>query len=344
MSQMELPSVEQVTAEVNSCADLAQLEQVRLTYLGKRGLVSTAMAQLRHLEPERRSEQGGSLNLLKDAIVEGIAQRKAFLEQQQRDQRIAEETIDVTLPGERIHAAHLHPLNITRRRVIAFFTTLGYKVEDGPEIESDYYNFEALNFTKNHPARAMQDTFFLAQPDANGLELLRTHTSNMQIRVMEQSAPPIRSVVVGRVYRCDSDMTHTPMFHQLECVLVDKDISFAHLKATLSAFVRYFFEKDIAVRLRPSFFPFTEPSAEVDIQCVICGGKGCRVCKDTGWLEILGSGLVHPHVLRNVGINPDNYSGFAFGVGLERITMLRYQIDDLRLFFANDWDFLQQFH
>jgi len=344
VSQPDQSLLTDALAAIGACADLAQLEEQRLHYLGKKGLVTRAMTGLRELAPEERSRRGGELNLIKDGIAQALTERRSTLEQEQLNQRLAGERLDVTLPGERAHTAHLHPINITRRRVAKFFTALGYQVTDGPEIESDYYNFESLNFKENHPARDMQDTFFLAESDVDGLCLLRTHTSNMQMRVMEQSKPPVRTVVMGRVYRCDSDMTHTPMFHQLECLLVDSDVSFAHLKATLTSFVRYFFEQDVAVRLRPSFFPFTEPSAEVDIQCVICAGEGCRVCKGTGWLEILGSGLVHPNVLRYGGVDPDEYSGFAFGMGLERITMLRYQIDDLRLFFANDQEFLRMFH
>ena len=329
---------------ISACASLPQLEQQRLHYLGKKGLVAQAMSQLRGLALTERSKRGSELNLLKDGIVQALAAQRAQLEQARLQQQMSLERIDVTLPGKRPHAAHLHPITITRRRVAQYFTALGYQIVDGPEIESDYYNFASLNFKPNHPARDMQDTFFLTEPDKNDLCLLRTHTSNMQMRMMEQSKPPIRTVVMGRVYRCDSDITHTPMFHQLECVLIDRDVSFAHLKATLTSFVRYFFEQDVAVRLRPSFFPFTEPSAEVDIQCVICTGKGCRVCKETGWLEILGSGLVHPNVLGNAGIDTHEYSGFAFGMGLERITMLRYQIDDLRLLFTGDWEFLRMFH
>jgi len=252
--------------------------------------------------------------------------------------RLAGETIDVTLPGRGQRPGGYHPLSRTLARIEALFARIGFAVAEGPEVEDDFRNFEALNIPPHHPARAMHDTFYF---DAH--TLLRTHTSPVQIRVMERQAPPVRVIAPGRVYRCDSDLTHSPMFHQVEGLLVDEDVSFADLKGVLDDFLRNFFERDLGVRFRPSYFPFTEPSAEVDIQCVICGGAGCRVCKHSGWLEILGCGMVHPAVFEKVGIDSERYTGYAFGMGVERLTMLRYGVNDLRLFFENDLRFLGQF-
>ncbi|HNB89574.1 MAG TPA: phenylalanine--tRNA ligase subunit alpha, partial [Plasticicumulans sp.] len=252
--------------------------------------------------------------------------------------RLAAERVDVTLPGRGVQAGGLHPITRTLRRIEELFRQVGFSVAEGPEIEDDFHNFEALNIPAHHPARAMHDTFYF---DAS--TVLRTHTSPVQIRTMRACEPPIRIIAPGRVYRCDSDLTHSPMFHQVEGLFVDEDVSFADLKGVLYDFLRAFFERDLDVRFRPSYFPFTEPSAEVDIQCVICGGSGCRVCKHTGWLEVLGSGMVHPAVFGKVGIDPERYTGYAFGMGVERLAMLRYGVNDLRLFFDNDLRFLGQF-
>jgi phenylalanyl-tRNA synthetase alpha chain len=254
------------------------------------------------------------------------------------DARLVSEAIDVTLPGRGQRPGGYHPISRTLTRIEALFARIGFTVAEGPEVEDDFRNFEALNIPPHHPARAMHDTFYF---DAH--TLLRTHTSPVQIRVMEQQAPPVRIIAPGRVYRCDSDITHSPMFHQVEGLLVDEDVSFADLKGVLDDFLRHFFERDLAVRFRPSYFPFTEPSAEVDIQCVICGGDGCRVCKHSGWLEVLGCGMVHPAVFEKVGIDSERYTGYAFGMGVERLSMLRYGVNDLRLFFDNDLRFLRQF-
>jgi phenylalanyl-tRNA synthetase alpha chain len=254
-------------------------------------------------------------------------------------ERLAKESVDVTLPGRGQHTGGLHPVTRTLQRMEDFFTAIGYDVAEGPEIEDDYHNFEALNIPDHHPARAMHDTFYF---DAH--TLLRTHTSPVQVRVMEATQGPIRIICPGKVYRCDSDITHTPMFHQMEGLLISENVSFADLKGTVEQFLQVFFEKDLGVRFRPSFFPFTEPSAEVDMECVMCSGKGCRICKQTGWLEVMGCGMVHPEVLKASGVDATRYQGFAFGMGVERLAMLRYGVNDLRLFFENDLRFLKQFN
>ncbi|MFL6652424.1 MAG: phenylalanine--tRNA ligase subunit alpha, partial [Sulfurifustaceae bacterium] len=278
------------------------------------------------------------VNEAKERVTERLRERKSELEAAAQDAKLARERIDVTLPGRGISTGGVHPIMRTLERLERIFLGMGFAMADGPEVEDDYHNFEALNIPANHPARAMHDTFYI---DAH--RLLRTHTSPVQVRYMESHQPPLRIISAGRVYRCDSDVTHTPMFHQVEGLLVDEGISFAHLKGVLTEFLNRFFERELAVRFRPSYFPFTEPSAEVDIGCVICGAKGCRVCKGTGWLEILGSGMVHPQVLRYGKIDPERFTGFAFGLGVERIAMLRYAVNDLRLFYENDLRFLQQF-
>ena len=267
-----------------------------------------------------------------------IEARKAELETECLNQRLISETIDVTLPGRGVSRGGLHPVTRTLERVERMFAHAGFEVVEGPEIEDDYHNFEALNIPAHHPARAMHDTFYF---DAH--LLLRTHTSPVQIRTMEHEGPPLKIIAPGRVYRCDSDLTHTPMFHQVEGLLVDENVSFADLKGVLYDFLSNFFERESKLRFRPSYFPFTEPSAEVDIECVMCGGEGCRVCGQTGWIEVLGCGMVHPEVFRHVGIDSEKYTGYAFGVGIERLTMLRYGVNDLRLFFENDLRFLKQF-
>jgi phenylalanyl-tRNA synthetase alpha chain len=290
------------------------------------------------LSPEERPAAGQVINQAKEKVQQSLEARKNTLKDAQLNARLESEKVDVTLPGRGQHSGGLHPVTQTLQRIEALFTQLGFSVAEGPEIEDDFHNFESLNIPETHPARAMHDTFYF---DAH--TLLRTHTSPVQVRTMEQQQPPLRVIAPGRVYRCDSDLTHTPMFHQVEGLMVDEAVSFADLKGILDDFLRNFFERDLEVRFRPSYFPFTEPSAEADIQCVMCGGAGCRVCSHTGWLEVLGCGMVHPEVFRHVGIDSEKYTGFAFGMGVERLAMLRYGVNDLRLFFENDLRFLQQF-
>ena len=318
--------------------DLNQLDQVRVNYLGKKGLFTLQMKELGSLEPEQRKATGQVINTARDSFQEALEARKTDLESAELNARLANERIDVSLPGRGQTTAGLHPVTITLRRIAKIFASVGFDVVEGPEIEDDYHNFGALNIPEHHPARAMHDTFYF---DAH--TVLRTHTSPVQIRVMESQQPPLKVIAPGRVYRCDSDLTHTPMFHQVEGFLVDQNVSFADLKGVVFEFLRAFFEKDIQVRFRPSYFPFTEPSAEVDIECVICDGEGCRVCSQTGWLEVMGCGMIHPEVFKSVNIDHQQYSGFAFGMGVERLAMLRYGINDLRMFFENDLKFLQQF-
>ena len=318
--------------------DLAELDQVRVNYLGKKGLFTQHMKELGNLDPEQRKSVGQVINTAKNSFQDALDNRKAILESAELQARLASECVDVTLPGRGQAISGLHPVTITLRRIAKIFASVGFDVVEGPEIEDDYHNFGALNIPEHHPARAMHDTFYF---DAH--TVLRTHTSPVQIRVMESEQPPLKVIAPGRVYRCDSDLTHTPMFHQVEGFLVDTNVSFADLKGVVFEFLRAFFEKDIQVRFRPSYFPFTEPSAEVDIECVMCDGKGCRVCSHTGWLEVMGCGMIHPEVFKSVNIDNERYSGFAFGMGVERLAMLRYGINDLRMFFENDLKFLQQF-
>lgn len=330
--------VAQALQAISETSDVASLEQLRVQYLGKKGELTQVMKTLGNLSAEERPKVGALINAAKEKVQTALNARKENLEQVALNKKLAAEQIDVTLPGRGQPTGSIHPITRTLERIESFFTNIGYSVEEGPEVEDDYHNFEALNIPGHHPARAMHDTFYF-----NANMLLRTHTSPVQVRSMEAQQPPIRVVCPGRVYRCDSDMTHSPMFHQVEGLLVDTDISFADLKGTIEEFLRVFFEQQFEVRFRPSFFPFTEPSAEVDIQCVICKGHGCRVCKQTGWLEVMGCGMVHPNVLRMSGVDPEKYSGFAFGMGAERLAMLRYGVNDLRLFFDNDLRFLSQF-
>jgi phenylalanyl-tRNA synthetase alpha chain len=318
--------------------DLTELDQVRVNYLGKKGLFTQHMKELGNLDPEQRKSVGQVINTAKNSFQDALDNRKATLESAELQARLASECVDVTLPGRGQAISGLHPVTITLRRIAKIFASVGFDVVEGPEIEDDYHNFGALNIPEHHPARAMHDTFYF---DAH--TVLRTHTSPVQIRVMESEQPPLKVIAPGRVYRCDSDLTHTPMFHQVEGFLVDTNVSFADLKGVVFEFLRAFFEKDIQVRFRPSYFPFTEPSAEVDIECVMCDGKGCRVCSHTGWLEVMGCGMIHPEVFKSVNIDNERYSGFAFGMGVERLAMLRYGINDLRMFFENDLKFLQQF-
>lgn len=324
--------------EIADAGSLASLEQIRVTYLGRKGHFTDRMKELGQLPPEGRRDAGALINAAKADFESALERRKSTLEADELERRLASETVDVTLPGRGQAIGGLHPVSLTLRRINRLFTSIGFEILEGPEIEDDFHNFEALNIPAQHPARAMHDTFYF-----DDHTLLRTHTSPVQVRTMEARKPPLRVIAPGRVYRCDSDLTHTPMFHQVEGFVVDPGISFADLRGVLFDFLTRFFEKDVQVRFRPSYFPFTEPSAEVDIECVICGGSGCRVCKQTGWLEVMGCGMIHPRVFKFVGIDPDEYSGFAFGLGVERLTMLRYGITDLRLFFENDVKFLSQF-
>ncbi|HZH44090.1 MAG TPA: phenylalanine--tRNA ligase subunit alpha [Lysobacter sp.] len=330
MSDIEALS-RQALADIAAAATPDALEQLRVTLLGKSGTITAQLKQLGALAPEQRKAAGEAINRARDAITAALAERKATLEAAALDARLARETIDVTLPGVRAQRGGLHPISRTMERIAEIFGRLGYAVADGPEIEDDWHNFEALNFPPHHPARAMHDTFYFGDG-----RLLRTHTSGVQVRYMQSHTPPLRMIAPGKVYRSDSDQTHSPMFHQVEGLLVDEHATFADLKGTLVEFVRAFFEQDLAMRFRPSYFPFTEPSAEVDIAWVQPDGS-------TRWLEVLGCGMVHPNVLRNVGIDPERYTGFAFGMGVERFAMLRYGVDDLRAFFDNDVRFLRQF-
>lgn len=327
-------------AAIDAVVSLQALEQVKVEFLGKKGQLTQALKSLGQLPAEQRPAQGAAINKVKQALQTAIDKQKESLQAAQIEQQLSHESIDVTLPGRNSQRGGLHPINRTLQRIISYFSQLGFAVEEGPEIEDDYHNFGALNIPSHHPARAMHDTFYFANGD-----VLRTHTSPVQIRTMEKKSVPVKIIAPGRVYRCDSDLTHTPMFHQVEGLLVDRQTCFADLKGILNEFLKHFFEQDdLAVRFRPSYFPFTEPSAEVDIACVICAGKGCRVCSQTGWLEILGAGMVHPNVLSAVGVDSQEFCGYAFGMGIERMTMLRYGVNDLRLFFENDLRFLRQFN
>lgn len=325
--------------EISQCATLSELEQIRVRLLGKKGEITNQLKNLAQMDPEARRAAGAIINVAKEKLSGSLDARRDELEAIALAQQLAAETIDVTLPGRGQTVGGLHPVTRVRQRIEQLFCTAGFSVVDGPEIEDDWHNFEALNIPSNHPARAMHDTFYFGDG-----RLLRTHTSPVQVRAMRDVGAPLRVIAPGRVYRCDSDMTHTPMFHQIEGLVVDEHISFANLKAILHYFMKSFFEADVGMRLRPSYFPFTEPSAEVDISCVNCSGKGCRVCKQTGWLEVAGCGMVHPNVLRAVNIDPERYTGYAFGMGVERLTMLRYKVTDIRLYFENDLNFLRQFN
>lgn len=325
-------------AEIDSATTSETLQAVRVKYLGRKGLITGCMKELGSLPVDERPAFGQKVNTVRDSVE--VRLDDALNRQLEADKaiRLAQEQLDVTLPGRRRTHGSKHPITLVIEEVSDIFAGLGFQVAEGPEIELDYYNFEALNFPKDHPARDMQDTFFV---DEN--ILLRTHTSPVQIRTMLKQPPPVRIIAPGTVYRCDSDATHSPMFHQIEGLMVDKGVTFGDLKGILTVFVNQLFGADIGVRLRPSFFPFTEPSAEVDIACVICRGKGCRVCKNSGWLEILGAGMVDPEVFRHVNYDTEEITGFAFGMGIERIAMLKYGINDMRLLFENDLRFLKQF-
>jgi phenylalanyl-tRNA synthetase alpha chain len=322
--------------EIRQAGNPEGLERLRVKYLGRKGALTLILRSLGQLDPASRRRMGQEANRLKEMLEEALAQALAGLKEAAR--RAAAPELDVTLPGRRLPLGRLHPLTRIMDEVCDIFLHLGFEAVEGPDVELDWYNFEALNIPPDHPARDMQDTFYFSDQ-----VLLRTHTSPMQVRTMEQRQPPLRIIAPGRVYRRDLDITHSPMFHQVEGLLVDQGVTFADLKGVLTAFVHEMFGPELGVRFRPSYFPFTEPSAEVDIECVICRGEGCRVCKITGWLEVLGAGMVHPAVFEAVGYDPETFTGFAFGLGIERIAMLKYGIDDIRLFFDNDLRFLRQF-
>ena len=330
--------VDTAASEIDAAADLAALDAVRVSYLGKKGELTARLKSLSQLPSEDRPAAGQAINRAKQDVMGRINARREALESAALEERLAKDAIDVTLPGRGYSIGGRHPVSRAMSRIEGIFRNAGFGVRSGPEIEDDFHNFTALNIPENHPARAMHDTFYFP----GGL-LLRTHTSPVQIRSMVEEGAPIRIIAPGRVYRCDSDQTHTPMFHQVEGLFVDRGVSFGDLKGILTAFVHQMFDDQTSLRFRPSFFPFTEPSAEVDILCVMCRGKGCRVCSHTGWLEILGSGMVHPALYENVNYDPEQLTGFAFGMGVERIAMLKYGIDDIRRYFDNDYRFLRQF-
>ena len=330
--------VTQALADIDASTGLSALDEVRVRVLGKKGVLTEQLKGLGALSAEERPAAGQRINDAKAAIHAALEMHRIRLEQTAITAELAKGTIDVTLPGRGQEMGSVHPVTRARLRIEKIFGQAGFDVVSGPEVEDDFHNFEALNIPKNHPARAMHDTFYF--PDGR---LLRTHTSPVQIRTMRSQPPPLAIIAPGRVYRIDSDMTHTPMFHQVEGMVIGESISFANLKAMLHHFVEQYFERPLGMRLRPSYFPFTEPSAEADIECVFCDGKGCRVCKHTGWLEILGCGMIHPNVLNAAGIDAESWQGYAFGMGIDRLAMLRYGVDDLRLFFENDLQFLKQF-
>lgn len=327
-------------AKISGCTSLQELQDVRVAYLGKKGAVTALLKGLGKLDKEERPKMGAMVNTVREALEAELSNVQAGLEVKALQARLDSERIDITLPGRTRRQGHLHPLTKVNEMIESFFMKMGYTVAEGPEIESDYYNFECLNLPADHPARDMQDSFYITDS-----VLLRTHTSPVQARTLQSHEPnsPVRMIAPGKVYRWDYDATHSPVFHQVEGLVVDKGITFADLKGTLELFLRHIFGNDTKVRFRTSFFPFTEPSAEVDISCCMCGGEGCRMCSHTGWLEILGCGMVHPNVLRLNGYDPDKVSGFAFGMGVERIAMLLYGINDLRLFYEDDMRFLKQF-
>ena len=322
---------------VNTIVDL---EQAKARYFGKAGALTELLKQLGKLSAEERPAAGGRINQVKQVLEQALKDRKDAIQSLALQSQLASEALDITLPGRGTGTGGLHPVTLTMKRIEALFRSIGFEIAEGPEIETDFHNFTALNIPEDHPARAMHDTFYVDEK-----HLLRTHTSPVQVRYMQTNKPPLKIIAPGRVYRCDSDVTHTPMFHQVEGLWVDENVSFSELKGVLADFMQRFFERDnLKVRFRPSFFPFTEPSAEMDIACVMCDGKGCRVCSHTGWLEVLGCGMVHPNVFAHVGVDSEKYLGFAFGLGVERLAMLRYGVNDLRLFFENDLRFLKQFN
>lgn len=332
--------VNEAIALLSDVDNVTQLEQIKVRFLGKEGELTKLLKGLGSLPQKDRPLRGNLINQAKKTVEDALDRRRKYLEEKRMQSQLEEEALDVTLPGRGLAIGGLHPVSRVLTRIESLFRSIGFSVASGPEIETDFYNFTALNIPENHPARAMHDTFYVD----NGY-LLRTHTSPVQIRYMKAHRPPLKVIAPGRVYRCDSDVTHTPMFHQVEGLWVDEEVSFSALKGVLKDFMQNFFEREeLSIRFRPSFFPFTEPSAEMDIGCVMCGGKGCRVCSNTGWLEVLGCGMVHPNVLKHGGIDHEKYTGLAFGLGVERLAMLRYGVNDLRLFFENDLRFLEQFN
>lgn len=335
MREKLLEMEKRAVKEIETVRDPSGLENFRIAYLGKKSPIVSAMKQLKDLPSEQRPEVGHLANRIKANLSRLYEEARNRIDS---DKGQEAHLLDITLPGREPAIGHLHPITQVNKEICDIFLRMGFKIVKGPNVELDYYNFEALNIPRDHPARDMQDTFYISDN-----VVLRTHTSPMQVRVMEKQSPPVSVIAPGKVYRRDSDVSHTPMFHQVEGLLVDKGVTFGDLKGTLTSFVHQYFGRETALRFRPSFFPFTEPSAEVDIQCVICGGEGCRTCSHTGWLEILGSGMVDPEVYRFVNYDAEIYSGFAFGVGIERIAMLKYGIDDIQLFFKNDMRFLRQF-
>jgi len=328
----------QAEIELEKVADEVSLQNLKAKFVGRKGGITEIVKSMKDVLPQDRPKMGKLINEVKTFVETLFEEKSNQIKEDKKKRSIAEEKIDVTLPGRSVSVGAKHPVSQVMEEIITIFERMGFEVAEGPEVETDYYNFEALNIPKNHPARDMQDTFYISDD-----VVLRTHTSPVQIRIMEKQEPPIKIIAPGRVYRCDSDVSHTPMFHQIEGLLVDKNVTFGDLKGVLSEFLRLMFGSGLGVRFRPSFFPFTEPSAEVDIECVICTGQGCRVCKDSGWLEILGCGMVDPEVFKSVKYDPEVYSGFAFGMGIERIAMLKFGINDIRLFFENDVRFLRQF-
>ncbi|MDI6776271.1 MAG: phenylalanine--tRNA ligase subunit alpha [Syntrophales bacterium] len=335
-------NLEELQKKAEADLSLAKTQEevlaVRTKYLGRNGLLTRILRDIRSVTPEERPLFGKLGNVIKETLSEKIENILRGIAERNREEALHHEKIDVTLPGRGVRHGRIHPVTQVCQEICGIFAGFGFSVVEGPEVELDHYNFEALNIPKDHPARDMQDTFYVEDNI-----VLRTHTSPVQIRVMEKQRPPVRILSPGRVYRPDSDISHTPMFHQIEGLLVDREITFGDLKGILTSFLKQVFGEDTTLRFRPSFFPFTEPSAEVDIRCVMCHGNGCQVCGQSGWLEILGSGMVDPEVFKNVGYDPEEVSGFAFGLGLERIAMLKYGIADIRLFFENDWRFLEQF-
>ena len=331
--------LDEAKKSVSAAKNVKALEALRVKYLGRKGLLTEQLKSLGKLPAEERPKAGQAINKAKREVAELLQQKKTLLEAAQLTKKLEAESVDVTLPGRGGRSGGLHPVTRTIDRIVSLLSQVGFRIAEGPEIEDEYHNFEALNIPAHHPARAMHDTFYFGDG-----RLLRTHTSPVQVRAMSEEKPPLRIIAPGRVYRCDSDITHTPMFHQVEGLLVDTDVTFADLKGVVDQFLKAFFENDaLMTRFRPSYFPFTEPSAEVDIQCVQCGGEGCRVCGHTGWLEVMGCGMVHPEVFRHVEIDRDLFTGYAFGMGVERLAMLRYGVNDLRIFYENDLRFLERF-
>ncbi len=324
--------------ETEQASSLKDIINLKVKYLGKKGLLTSKIKSLGSIPREQRPLYGSSLNEIKKYIETLLNRQEEIYRSSERSRSLETQQIDITVPGYFIPSGHLHPVTQVLNEIISIFISLGFTVEEGPEVELDYYNFEALNFPKDHPARDMQDTFFVSED-----VVLRTHTSSVQVRIMEKNTPPLRVIAPGKVYRCDADVSHIPMFHQLEGFMVDKHIRMSDLKGLLELLIHRVFGRDTSLRFRPSFFPFTEPSAEIDISCVICKGTGCNVCSGTGWIEILGAGMINPRVYEKAGYDPDRYTGFAFGLGIERVAMLKYGINDIRLFPENDKRFLEQF-